>query len=57
MKFFFYGVICEVKICERKKSSDFAYFCHISLYKIDPRAEFHEIRSLDPILPGDAFNI
>ena len=45
------------KFGETKKSRDFAYFYHISLYKIDPRAEFHEIRSLDPILPGNAFNI
>ena len=57
MKIFFYRMIFRVKICKRKKSSDFAYFYHISLYKIDPRAEFHKIRYLDPILPGNAFNI
>ena len=57
MKCFFYRMIFRVKICERKKSSDFAYFYLISLYKIDPRAKFHEIRYLDPILPGNAFSI
>ena len=45
------------KFAKEKKSSDFAYFYHISLYKMDRRARFHEIRYLDPILPGNAFNI
>ena len=57
IKIFFYWMIFRVKFAKEKKSSDFAYFYHISLYKIDPRAEFHEIRYLDPILPGNAFNI
>jgi hypothetical protein len=56
-KFFSIGWSSGWKFAKEKKSSDFAYFYHISLYKIDPRAEFHEIRYLDPILPGNAFNI
>ena len=56
-KVFFHGVGIRAKFAKQKKSRDFTYFYHISLYKIDPRAEFHEIRYLDPILPGNAFNI
>ena len=55
--FFSMGWSSGWKFAKEKKSSYFAYFYLISLYKIDPRTRFHEIRYLDPILPGNAFII
>ena len=56
-KVFFHGVGIRAKFGETKKSRDFAYFYHISLYKIDPRAEFHKIRYLNPVHSTNSLNI